>query len=52
MDVCVTYNQTIAKKYWLKKHIKEKHTKQLGNYCGKMFKKRMELNSHMDIVFE
>ena len=31
MDVCVTCNQTIAKKNLLKNHIQEKHTELLWN---------------------
>ena len=38
IEVCVTCNQTIAKKSWLTKHIQETLTKLLQNYCGKMFK--------------
>ena len=51
-DVCVTYNQTMAKKNLLKNHIQEEHIELLWNYSGILFKYRMELNSHMDIAFE
>ena len=36
--VCKTWNQPFAWKKWLEKHIQEKYTKLLWNYCGQMFK--------------
>ena len=36
--VCVTCNQSFAWKKWLEKHIQEKNTKLLWNYCGQMCK--------------